>query len=249
MRNIKLVLQYDGSCFHGFQRQPAGLRTVQSELERVLGIITKAEVKVTGAGRTDAGVHARGQVAAFRSESTIPVDRVPLALNGFFAQELVCTAAEEMPLSFHPQRDATMKAYSYTIDNSPQPTPFQRLYALHVPERLDIAAMRTAAAALTGRHDFKSFQAAGSSAKTSERTLQRLTVEPAKSGDRNLVVITAEADGFLYHMVRNLAGLLLEVGRGRLEPEAAATILAAVDRQSAPPTAPPEALCLEWVRY
>lgn len=249
MRNIKLTLQYDGSQFHGFQRQPGDLRTVQAELERVLGIITKERVTVTGAGRTDAGVHARGQVAAFRSATTIPIDRVPLALNGFFAQDLVCLAAEDVPLDFHPQRDAVAKAYSYTIDNSPQPSPFLRLYALHVPDRLDIDAMRRAAEALTGRHDFRSFQAAGSSAKTSERTLRSLRVERTQSGDRDLVIITAEADGFLYHMVRNLAGLLLAIGSGRLPAEAAAAILAARDRRTAPPTAPAQALCLEWVRY
>jgi tRNA pseudouridine38-40 synthase len=249
MRNIKLTLQYDGSRFHGFQRQLGDIRTVQSELERVLGIITKTDVKITGAGRTDAGVHARGQVAAFRGESTIPVERVPLAINGFFEQDLVCLSAEEVPASFHPQRDAIAKAYSYTIDNSPQPSPFLRLYAAHIPEPLDVAAMQAAAATLTGRHDFKSFQAAGSSAKTSERTLTRLTVEPVTLAGRALVVITAEADGFLYHMVRNLAGTLLEIGKGRLPPEEAAAILAAVDRRVAPATAPAQGLCLEWVRY
>lgn len=248
MRNIKLTIQYDGSQFHGFQRQP-GLRTVQAELERVLGTITKADVKVVGAGRTDAGVHARGQVAAFHTASTIPVERLPLAINGFFAHDLVCLRAEEAPADFHPQRDAVGKVYSYTIDNSPLPSPFLRLYALHVREPLDLSAMRTAAALLTGRHDFKSFQGAGSSAKTSVRTLRRLDVEPAGSPGRSLVIVTAEADGFLYHMVRNLVGLLLEIGKGRLAPEEAARILAAADRRVAPATAPPHGLCLEAVYY
>lgn len=248
MRNIRLTLQYDGSCFHGFQRQPGGLRTVQSELERALGMITKAEVTIRGAGRTDAGVHARGQVAAFRTESTIPAERVPLALNGFFAQDLVCLAASEVAADFDPQRDATGKAYSYTIDNSPQATPFLRLYAVNVPQPLDVAAMQAAADQLIGRHDFRSFQAAGSSAKTSVRNLTRLVVE-RRSGERPLIVITAEAEGFLYHMVRNLAGLLLEVGKGRLAPSAAGDVLAAADRRLAPATAPAQGLCLEWVKY
>lgn len=248
MRNIKLTLQYDGSQFHGFQRQP-GLRTVQAELERVLGTITKADVKVIGAGRTDAGVHARGQVAAFRTASTIPVERLPLAINGFFAQDLVCLRAEEAPASFHPQRDAVGKVYSYTIDNSPLPSPFLRLYALHVREQLDLAAMQAAAALLVGRHDFKSFQGAGSSAKTSVRTLRRLNVERVVGPERALIIVTAEADGFLYHMVRNLVGLLLEIGKSRLLPDEAARILAAADRRVAPATAPPQGLCLEAVHY
>lgn len=249
MRNVKLTLQYDGSCFHGFQRQPGGLRTVQSELERVLGMITKAEVKVVGAGRTDAGVHARGQVVAFRTESTIPVERIPTAINGFFAQDLVCLSAEAAAPEFHPQRDTVAKAYSYTIDNSPTPTPFLRLYALHVAQPLDLAAMQAAAGLLVGRHDFRSFQAAGSSAKTSERTLRALTVERRPATGRDLVIVTAEADGFLYHMVRNLVGLLLEVGKGRLEAGQAGEILVATDRKVAPATAPAQGLCLEWVLY
>lgn len=249
MRNVKLTLQYDGSCFHGFQRQPGGLRTVQSELERVLGMITKTEVKVIGAGRTDAGVHARAQVAAFRTESTIPVDRIPTAINGFFAQDLVCLSAEAVAPEFHPQRDTVAKAYSYTIDNSPSPTPFLRLYALHVAQPLDLAAMQAAAESLVGRHDFRSFQAAGSSAKTSERTLRALTVERRPTAGRDLVIVTAEADGFLYHMVRNLVGLLLEVGKGRLESGQAREILTAADRKVAPATAPAQGLCLECVMY
>lgn len=248
MRRVKLTLQYDGSQFHGFQRQP-GLRTVQAELERVLSAITKADVKVVGAGRTDAGVHARGQVAAFSTASNIPLERLPLAINGAFAHDLVCVRAEEVPADFHPQRDALGKVYSYTIDNSSLPSPFLRLYALHVREPLDLSAMREAAGLLLGRHDFKSFQGAGSSAKTSVRTLRRLDVETTSVAARPLIIVTAEADGFLYHMVRNLVGLLLEIGKGRLAPAEAARILAAADRRVAPATAPPHGLCLEKVYY
>ncbi len=243
-RNIKLVLQYDGTAYHGFQRQP-GLVTVQELLEKAIKAVTGEEVRVTGAGRTDAGVHARGQVVNFHTAATVPDERFPFALNSFLPPDVVVVAAQRVPTDFHARRSAKSKVYRYSVLNRLFPCPFLRRYAYHVPQGLNLPAMMEAAAYLVGRHDFASFRAAGGSARTTTRTLMAL--EWRKEGD--LLHLRAEADGFLYHMVRAIVGTLLEVGRGKLEPEEVRRILEARNRDLAGPTAPPHGLCLEEVRY
>jgi len=238
------VVQYDGTGYHGFQRQP-GLVTVQELLEKAIKAITGEEVRVTGAGRTDAGVHARGQVVNFHTAGTIPDERFPFALNSVLPPDVVVVGVERVSPEFHARRNAISKVYRYSVLNRVFPCPFLRRYAYHVPQRLDLPAMMEAAGYLVGRHDFASFRAAGSSARTTIRTLTGL--EWRREGD--LLHLRAEADGFLYHMVRAIAGTLLEVGRGKLEPEEVRRILEARNRDLAGPTAPAHGLCLEEVRY
>lgn len=249
-RNIKLVMEYDGTGFHGFQVQTQGttsLRTVQSVLEESLYKLTGEEIRITGAGRTDAGVHALAQVANFHTASSIPADRFAPALNGLLPEDLVIKSSAEVDESFHAQRSAVSKVYRYTILNSAAPSALLRNTALHVPTRLDPGSMRLAAGILVGKHDFSSFRASGSSVATSVRTLKRLDVRWMP--ETGLLKLTAEADGFLYNMVRIIAGTLIEVGRGALSPHDVERILKARDRGSAGPTAPAKGLCLIEVKY
>jgi tRNA pseudouridine38-40 synthase len=244
VRNIKLVLAYDGTDFAGFQVQP-GKRTVQGELTAALAKILGEEVKVIGAGRTDAGVHARAQVVNFATAAPIPTSRLPAALNSCLPPDLTVWQAEEVPADFHARYAAQGKTYRYLIHQAPQPSPFLRRYSWHLPRPLDVAAMQAAAAQLIGEHDFSSFCAAGGAAKTRVRTLRRLTL----GGEGGLLLVEAAADGFLYKMVRNLVGTLVEVGRGAFTPDDVQRILAGRDRSLAGPTAPPQGLILWEVDY
>lgn len=244
MRNIKLTLAYDGTDFAGFQVQPQ-VRTVQGELSAALSKVLGEEVKVVGAGRTDAGVHARAQVVNFLTAARIPLERLPAALNSCLPRDVTVWQAEEVPAKFHARYSAKSKVYRYLMQVAPYPSPFLRRFSWHLPFPLDVAAMRAAAAELTGEHDFTSFCAAGGAAKSHVRTLKRLAV--AEEG--GLVAVEAAADGFLYKMVRNLVGTLVEVGRGALKPEDMGRILAARDRKAAGPTAPPQGLILWQIDY
>ncbi|HEY8418348.1 MAG TPA: tRNA pseudouridine(38-40) synthase TruA [Limnochordales bacterium] len=247
-RHIRCVVAYDGTGLLGFQRQKRG-PTVQGLLEAAIASLTGEQVRVLGAGRTDAGVHALGQVISFRTRSRIPVDRWPYALNSRLPEQVVVQAADEVPLGFHPRRDATAKVYQYTVWNAPLPSPFWARYALHVPPPLDVAAMARAAALLVGRHDFAAFRAAGSTpVRSTTRHLMELSV--TRCPERPEVVrIVARADGFLYHMVRNIAGTLIVVGQGRRPPEWVGEVLAGRQREAAGPTAPAHGLCLVRVEY
>ncbi len=249
-RNIKLTLRYDGTGFHGFQRQ-AGHRTVQEELEKAILRVTGEKVAVVGAGRTDAGVHALGQVANFRTTSTVPVDRLPLALNVHFNREIAVYRAEEAGARFHAQRSAKRKTYSYAIWVSPYPHPLLRLYTYHQPKPLDVAAMEAAAKAFVGTRDFTSFWSAGSVKTTPVRTVYDLACRRERRDDQGgeLVTFTITANGFLYRMVRNIVGFLLEVGRGQRGPDDAGRVLAAKDRQLAGRAAQARGLCLVEVAY
>ncbi|OUN00821.1 MAG: tRNA pseudouridine(38,39,40) synthase TruA [Firmicutes bacterium ZCTH02-B6] len=248
MRNIRCVVAYDGTEFLGFQRQ-AGGQTVQGVLEDAVASLTGEQVRVLGAGRTDAGVHAAGQVVAFRTASRIPVERWPYALNSRLPPSVVVTDAAEAPAQFHPRRDAVAKVYQYTIWNGRFPSPFWSRWALHVPTPLDVEAMAQAAAMLVGRHDFAAFRAAGSTpVKSTVRHLMNLAVERCPR-EPECVRIVARADGFLYHMVRNIAGTLLVVGQGRRPPGWVAEVLAGRRREAAGPTAPAHGLCLVRVEY
>lgn len=250
MRNIKLLLQYDGTDYSGFVVQPNGVTVAQRLLEAIRAV-TREEVKLFPAGRTDAGVHARGQAVHFKTAAQIPVERLPYALNTKLPPDITVYHAEVVPDNWHARFSARSKVYSYTIDNSPHPSPLLRRTAWFVPQPLDTAAMREAARLLQGRHDFAAFRATGGAAKTSTRHLMRLEVHelPGTPALGRCLQIIAEADGFLYNMVRILAGTLVAVGAGRMPLEQVSAALATGQRELAGRTAPPQGLCLEQVNY
>ena len=244
-RNIKLTLEYDGTDWHGWQVQN-NAATIQGALETALAKITQEPIRVTGASRTDAGVHAKGQACNFYTASRIPLERIPYALNANLPDSIVVLTAGEVPLEFHARYQAIGKRYAYEIANRSMPCALRRHFSYHVPQALDLGAMRQAALLLQGQHDFKAFQAVGSSVKSTVRHLHRLAVEEQEAGR---VLILAEGDGFLYNMVRILVGTLLEVGLGKRSAVEMEAILASRDRSQAGPTVPPYGLCLEKVFY
>jgi tRNA pseudouridine38-40 synthase len=244
MRKVKLVVQYDGTDYAGFQIQP-NVPTVQEELERALAKVLQHPVHVVAAGRTDAGVHAIGQVVAIETDNPIPASQLVKATNEVLPTAIGVVEAQDVSPGFHPRYDAVAKLYLYRILNRPIGSPFLCRYAWHVPGKLDEEAMNAGAACLLGTHDFSAFEAAGSSTRNKVRCLQRLDCD--RVGD--IVEIRALADGFLYMMVRNIVGTLVEVGQGRLPPAAMERILQSRDRSQAGPTAPPHGLCLVRVDY
>lgn len=254
-RNILLTIEYDGTNFSGWQRQP-GVRTVQGELEQVLSKVCAAEIRLNGTSRTDAGVHALGQRASFKGEFGIPTDRIMVAVNNLLCAAMNHRAkisdvrlcdVREMPESFHARFDAKGKKYRYVIKNSQAIDVFARNYCYQVKSPLDVNAMETAAALIVGTHDFACFQAAGGSLReTTVRTVYSLEV--FRDGEQN-VVIEITGDGFLYNMVRIITGTLVEVGLGKKKPQEISAIIASKDRQKAGHTAPPEGLYLVEVYY
>jgi len=245
--SFRLTLEYDGRDFQGWQVQPGGRRTVQGVLEAAVARVTgAAELRLVGAGRTDAGVHAEGQVAGLAVETGLPPERLARALNGVLPADLAVRACEAAPEGFHARYDATGKHYRYAIWNGPARSPLREARFHRVPSALDLAAMAAAAGQLVGRHDFASFQAAGSAVRSTERTVTRLDVEGEPRGEVRLEV---EGEGFLRHMVRILAGTLIDVGLGRTGAGELVTILAARDRRRAGRTAPARGLTLLRVAY
>jgi tRNA pseudouridine38-40 synthase len=244
MHTLKLVIEYDGFDYCGWQVQD-NAPTVQGVIEAALGKILGEPVRVNGAGRTDAKVHALGQVASFRCPSNIPTTAVQRALNSLLPRDVVVHDVREVPADFHARFSARGKMYAYRILNRPVRAPLRLRYAWHMPQLLDVSAMASAAAYLQGTHDFTSFQAAGSEVKTTERTLMGLTVSP--EGDE--IIISCTANGFLRHMVRNIVGTLVEVGRGTRQPADVKRILNGCDRRLAGSTAPPQGLYLAQVFY
>jgi tRNA pseudouridine38-40 synthase len=258
--SFKITLAYDGTDFVGWQRQAAGV-SIQGLLEGALRELDERDVAVTGAGRTDAGVHALGQVAAFSIERPLTADAVVRAINARLPDAVRVLSAEEAPPSFHARFDARAKSYRYRICNTDVLSPFERRYAWHVPGALDGAAMRAAAQMLEGRHDFAAFQSAGTTVRSTEREILssqiadgRLQIQsPNQSAICNLpsAIVTYEitGSGFLRHMVRAIVGSIVEVGRGRHPPEWMAEVLASRDRGRAGPTAPAGGLFLVSVTY
>ena len=245
MRNIKLVLSYDGTDFNGWQTQP-GFRTVQDTLEKAIATLTGEErVRVNASGRTDAGVHAVGQVVNLFSNSTHLPDVLVRAINAHLPPDVVVREAADVPQAFDANRDAKHKLYRYIIHDGPVPDPFLRRYCCHSRHPLDVAAMRRAAEPLKGRHDFHSFETDWPNRMSSVRTVTQLSVN--RFGD--YIWIDVEADGFLYNMVRAIAGTLINVGRGYWPAAQVAAILKAEDRTQAGPTAPAQGLFLVRVSY
>jgi tRNA pseudouridine38-40 synthase len=244
MRNIKLILSYDGTDFHGWQRQP-GLRTVQEVLEDALAQLTGTRPSTNASGRTDAGVHALGQVVHFLTISCHSNETFVRALNAILPHDVRVLAAEEKPQAFHATLDARSKRYRYAIDNGKIADVFHLRYRWHVHAELDDATMARAGRFLLGRHDFRSFETEWPNRTSSVRTIFDLTVE--RSG--SVVTIEVEADGFLYNMVRSIAGTLMLVGAGKRAEAWVADVLAGESRVLAGPTAPAKGLFLVKVNY
>jgi len=247
MRTLKFTVQYDGTAYVGWQRQPGGV-SIQQLIEDALAPIEHGHVTVHGAGRTDAGVHAAAQVASATVTSGLDVQTMVRALNAVLPPDVRVLTVEEMPDSFHARFDARSKTYEYRVVNAPFVSAFLHRYVWHVPQPLDAEAMRTAAGALIGKHDFAGFQGAGTPVASTERTILALDVEDGGGFDLPLV-IRITGDGFLRHMVRNIAGTLVEVGVGRWDPWRPLAVLDSRDRSQAGRTAPPQGLFLTHVGY
>ena len=248
-QRYKLLVAYDGSEFHGWQKQeppdaPA-LRTVQGVMHDALQRLFKQPINLVGASRTDSGVHARGQVAHFEAVSRVPVERMAMAINSRLPEDIEVRRAEAVGPGFDSIRGAVTKQYTYTIHNVDQRPLGLRHLVYHYRHPLDAGLMNDAARRLVGEYDFEGFSAAGHGRESTVRTIHRCVVE--REGGQ--VVITVEGNGFLWNMVRIIAGTLLEVGRGRFQPDHIDEILRTADRQLAGPTLPPQGLCLEWIKH
>lgn len=244
MRRVKLIVAYDGTDYCGWQIQPNGI-TVEEVLNRALSRLTGEEIRVIGASRTDAGVHARGNIAVLDTASTIPAERFAYAVNPLLPEDIVVVKSEEVPQDWHPRYQNSVKTYEYRILNREMPDPLKRKYTWHVSFPLDIDKMREAAEHLKGQHDFRSFCSVHTAVKTTVRTIYTLDI--VKSGDE--IIIRISGNGFLYNMVRIIAGTLAEVGRGFRTPEDVRDLLTAKEREQAGATAPPQGLTLIRIEY
>ena len=244
MRNIKLIIEYDGKSFNGWQKQPTKLN-IQGEIERAISEITKEEIKLIGSGRTDAGVNALGQTANFKTNSKIPTEKFPIAINQKLKKSIVIVKAEEVPEDFHSRYNVKSKTYRYTINNSENGSAIYRDMEYHFPIKLDVKKMKEAAKYFEGEHDFKGFKASGTSSKSSVRTIYKAEVK--EDGDRINIELTG--NGFLYNIVRIISGTLLDVGIGKIEPKDIPEIIDSKDRKRAGKTLPAHGLCLVKVEY
>lgn len=250
LRRLKAVVQYDGTLFAGFQRQ-AGQRTVQEVLEGSLALLLGHAVTVRGAGRTDAGVHARGQVVSFTTSNPIPAGRVPRATAAFLPQDVLVESAEDVPAGFDPLRDATGKTYCYRIWRQRRPDILWERYSYPYSGPLDLGLMQEEARCLLGKHDFLSFRATGSTAKSTVREVRQagFTQADADRARDALLEFRISADGFLYKMVRLTVGTLLDVGRGHLPPGTIAEALRRPGEVRMGQCVPGKGLCLEEVAF
>ena len=244
MKRIKLIVAYDGTNYHGWQVQPYK-DTIEGELNKAILALTGEDIKVIGASRTDAGVHALGNVAVFDTASKIPAEKFSYALNQRLPKDIVIQKSEEVPADFHPRHCACRKTYEYTILNRKFPLPEYRNTAYFYYGRLDIEKMRAAGKAFIGEHDFKGFCAAGAQVQTTVRTIYSLEV--TKEGE--FIKIRVNGNGFLYNMVRIIAGTLIEVGKGRIASDDITSIISSCDRSKAGDTAPAEGLKLIVIEY
>ncbi len=273
MKRILLTVAYDGTGFSGFQAQKSAVPTIERELNRAITELTGVETEVSGASRTDAGVHALCNLAVFDTQSRIPAQKFSNALNVRLPEQICVIDSREVPADFHPRFCDTVKTYDYVIYNAPFPSPRRRRFSFYSYTPFDVEKMRQAAQYLVGEHDFKSFCSVHTQAQTTVRTVTGIEViekpcaeeqaamlagqgaetvseqeQPARRGvSPREIVIRVSGTGFLYNMVRIIAGTLMEAGRGAIEPEQVRSILEACDRSKAGPTAPPEGLTL--VRY
>jgi len=245
MRNIRLLIEYDGTNYQGWQVQKKG-PTIQGVIEEMLSLLTGEVIHLVGSGRTDAGAHAFGQVAHFKTENQRDVASLRRALNSLLPSDMVIRKAEEVEQDFHARKQSKSKVYEYRILNRDFRSPFQRQYAWHLPQRLDLREMKRAGRILVGEHDFSSFRSTGSLTRTAVRRVLRADWTAGRDG---LIRFEIEASGFLKQMVRAIVGTLVEVGRGKLSVEEFQGILDAKDRKKAGPTAPARGLFLKEVKY
>ena len=244
MKRVKLVVAYDGTNYHGWQVQDNGI-TIEEVLNRTISELVQEDIKVIGASRTDAGVHACGNVAVFDTESRIPGDKFSFALNQRLPEDIRIQESCEVDADFHPRYADTVKTYEYNILNRRFEMPSKRLYAAFCYYPMDIERMNQAAAYLVGEHDVKSFCSAGAQVQTTVRTIYAVNV----TKEDDMVHIRITGNGFLYNMVRIIAGTLMQVGTGLMEPERVKEILEARDRSKAGPTAVAKGLTLVEIRY
>ncbi|HAK87923.1 MAG: tRNA pseudouridine(38-40) synthase TruA [Nitrospirae bacterium GWC2_46_6] len=265
MRSIKLTIQYDGTDYNGWQIQPPdtsdyrkqkNIITIQGIIQDAIKKITGEDVKLIGAGRTDAGVHALAQVAAFRTDSKLQPDVIKRALNANLPDDVRITDSCDIDEDFHPRYGAKSKIYFYLISGSHMVSPFLYRYAWRMPHELDFEAAEEALRSFKGRHDFSSFRGSGCGAKNPVRTVMDASIEHLNAIDfmtarlgGDFIKIRIEADAFLRHMVRNIVGTIVEIGRGKIKPEDMEKILLSKNRKNAGPTAPARGLFLEKVIY
>ena len=245
LQNYKLTLQYDGSRYHGWQRLGGGENTIQAKLEGVLSQLCGAPVEVHGSGRTDAGVHALGQVANFKTTAALSAQQIHEYLRAYLPQDISVTDVQPVPPLFHARLNATAKTYLYRIWNSPDPNPFLRRYSMQVPQPLDVAAMQAAAAAFVGKHDFTAFSNAKGKKKSMVREIDTFAIEQ----DGPLLTLQVRGNGFLYNMVRKMVGALLQVGLGQLAARDIAPLLASGERSRVTVLADACGLYLASVEY
>ena len=244
MGRVRLTVAYDGTSYHGWQIQDNGV-TIESELNRCLSELLGEPIQVIGASRTDAGVHALGNIAVFDTESRMPAEKISYALNQRLPEDIRIQKSEEVASDWHPRRCESRKTYEYRIYRAEFPMPVKRLYSCFLYCHLDVGRMREAARFLEGEHDFKSFCQKGSQAESTVRTIYSLQVEEQGAD----LVIRVCGSGFLYNMVRIIAGTLIEVGRGKREPDSMAAVLEAKDRGAAGATAPAQGLTLIGITF
>lgn len=244
-RNFKLIIEYDGNAYFGWQRQKDP-HTIQGSIERALHTLTSRNITLTGSGRTDSGVHALGQVASFHADTHLASDEIHRALNALLPDDIVILSCEEMPESFHARFDVVSKCYRYCLLNRPLPSAVGRQYAWHIRKPLDIAAMRKALVHLEGTHNFKAFEGAGSPRSNSVRHVLRTRLV---SGNGGRIDFEIEGSGFLRHMVRNIVGTLVDIGLGKMTPDDLARIRDGENRGEAGITAPAHGLFLVQVNY
>ncbi len=245
MRNIKLIIEYDGKDFNGWQKQPNKLN-IQGEVEKAIERITGEKVELMASGRTDAGVHAIGQVANFKTSSNIPIEKIPIALNTNLKKSIIIKSAEEVEERFHSRLNCKRKTYRYIINNSKYGTAIYRNLETHIPIKLNIKKMQEAIKYFEGEHDFKAFKASGTSSKSSVRTIYKAEVIQ-KENEKIYIELTGS--GFLYNMVRIISGTLVDVGLGKIEPEEIKNIIKLQKRENAGRTLPPQGLYLVNVEY
>ncbi len=244
MKRIGLVVAYDGTNYCGWQIQPNGI-TIQGELNRCLSELLGEEIETIGASRTDAGVHAMGNVAVFDTNTRMPGEKISYALNQRLPEDIRIQLSEEMPPDFHPRYCDSVKTYEYRILNRRFPVPTERLYSYFYHYKLDVEKMRAATSYLIGRHDFASFCGSGAQVKSTVRTIRSIEVERYE----DMITIRISGEGFLYNMVRIIAGTLIEIGNGQYPPERMKKILDACDREAAGPTAPAKGLTLLGIQF
>lgn len=245
MRNIKLTIEYDGKDFNGWQKQPSKLN-IQGTIEQAIKQITGENVDLTASGRTDAGVHALGQVANFKTNSSIPIEKIAIALNSNLRKSIRIISAEEVDERFHSRLTCKKKTYRYIINNSEFSSAIYRNLETHIPQKLNIEKMQEAAKYFEGEHDFKAFKASGTSSKSSVRKIYKAEVLKMPN---NRIYIELTGNGFLYNMVRIIAGTLVDVGTEKIEPNDIKKIIASKDRNLAGKTLQPNGLYLVEVNY